>query len=515
MITNYRKNYLKIYFWQILSVLLGFCALFVVVPYLSTNKTIFGIYSVCTSLTIFFSYADLGFLAAGTKYAAEYYVQGKHRDELRIIGFTAFIMITIFAILALGIVILACCPYLLIPELVPDTEMYGISRNLLLILAFSCPIIIGQRILSLIFTIRVEDYKFQRIVIVGNVVRILSVFVFFGKGRYLIVEYFFFYQVVNLLIVLVGLLYSRKYGYKIQELGRSLKFDKEIFNRMKKLSGTSLLLSVSMIVYYELDQIVIAHTLGVNSVAVYGAALSALTLVRTFCSIVYSPYASRYNHFVGLNDYEGLNRFVNKMIIIFAPVVIIPIFTLSLLAKPFVVSWIGTNYAEASLLVSFMALSFVLNFIKDPMTSYLVAKENNEVLVKFNILQPIVYWLGVLLTIKSLGILSFAVFKFLAPFVPTVGYWFVVKRTFCNMGEKLISFSAILKVIVPSVIIVLFLAAMVYPHMYLEKNTKALGANIVMMAICVMGGFLASIPVNQYYKEEFKKIKKKILSYGI
>ena len=117
MITNYRQKYLKIYFWQILSVLLGFCSLFIVVPYLSTNKIIFGIYSVCTSLTIFFSYADLGFLSAGTKYAAEYYVQGKRSEEIRIIGFTAFIMVSIFSILALGIVVLGCCPNLLIPEL--------------------------------------------------------------------------------------------------------------------------------------------------------------------------------------------------------------------------------------------------------------------------------------------------------------------------------------------------------------------------------------------------------------
>ena len=84
--------------------------------------------------------------------------------------------------------------------------------------------------------------------ILGNITRILSVFVFFGKGRYLIVEYFFFYQIVSLCIVLFGLLYSRKYGYKIRELIHCFKFDKEIFEKMKKLSVTALLLSLSMIV---------------------------------------------------------------------------------------------------------------------------------------------------------------------------------------------------------------------------------------------------------------------------
>lgn len=83
MAITYRRNYLLIYFWQSLSILLGFLSLFVVVPYLSSDKILFGIYSVCTSLTIFFSYADLGFVSAGVKYAAEYFIQGNKEKEVK------------------------------------------------------------------------------------------------------------------------------------------------------------------------------------------------------------------------------------------------------------------------------------------------------------------------------------------------------------------------------------------------------------------------------------------------
>lgn len=159
---DYRKNYIKIYFWQIISVLLGFAALFVVVPYISSNKIIYGIYSVCTSLTIFFSYADLGFLASGVKYAAEHYVRGEHKEEIRIIGFTSFIMVCVFAVLALGIMVLGIFPKLLIPELSDGSKQMHIAQCLLFTLAISCPILIGQRLLGLVFTIRVEDYKYQR-----------------------------------------------------------------------------------------------------------------------------------------------------------------------------------------------------------------------------------------------------------------------------------------------------------------------------------------------------------------
>ena len=202
MIT-YRRNYIHIYFWQACSIVLGFVSLFVVMPFLTSNKTLYGIYSVCTSLTIFFSYADLGFLSAGTKYAAEYYIQGKKHEEIQVIGFTAFVMLAVFAVLILGIFVMGIYPRLLIPELENGSEYFYVARSLLLTLACGCPLIIGQRIVNLIYTIRVEDYKFQRISVLGSVVKIASVFYFFSGGKYMLVEYYIFFQIVKAFSVLL------------------------------------------------------------------------------------------------------------------------------------------------------------------------------------------------------------------------------------------------------------------------------------------------------------------------
>lgn len=507
---NYRQKYLKTYFWQIISVALGFASLFIVIPSLSFDKEIFGIYSVCTSLTIFFSYADLGFLASGTKYAAEYYIQGKHNDEVRIIGFTAFIMVIVFLILGLGVAILGIFPKLLIPELVEGTSKYAISRALLLTLAISCPIIIGQRILGLIFTIRVEDYKFQRFSILGNVLRICSVFYFLHGERYMIVEYFIFYQAVSLMIVISAMIYARKYGYNIREVLLAFRFDNEVFDKMKKLSGTALVLALSMIIYYELDQVVISHTLGVKAVATYSAALSVLTLVRTFCAIVYAPYASRYNHFVGLKDIDGLVGFVNKMIVMFAPIVVIPILTLSIFAYPFVVSWIGNKYEDSSILVSFMVLSFISNFVKDPISGYFVAREKNEILVKYNLLMPTVYWVGIILTIHYLGLLSLASFKCIAPLVPAVAYWFIVRKEFSSLNYEFVRFSEVLKTLLPAMIVIFFLSYSLYPYMKFEKGIECMAYNMIIMALCMTSGLLSVIPFNKYYRIEFSRLYNKV-----
>lgn len=117
---------------------------------------------------------------------------------------------------------------------------------------------------------------------------------------------------INFLIVIIALLYIRNYGYKSAKLFAAIRFDRQIFNRVKTLSGTSLVMVITMILYYELDQIVIANFIGIEMVAIYAIALSVMSFVRTFMSLLYSPYSSRYNHYHGSGDINGLQRFVKK-----------------------------------------------------------------------------------------------------------------------------------------------------------------------------------------------------------
>lgn len=510
---DYRKNYIKIYFWQTISVLLGFAALFVVVPYISSNKVIYGIFSVCTSLTIFFSYADLGFFSSGVKYAAEYYIKGQHKEEMRIIGFTSFIMVSVFALLALGIIVLGLFPKLLIPELIDGSEQMTIARWLLFTLAISCPIIICQRLLGLIFTIRVEDYKYQRMNIIGNVVRILSVLFFFGGGRYMIVEYFIFYQIIHLVVVLVALLYARKhYGYGMRDFLTAFRFDKAVFDKVKKLTGTSIIITTSAIVYYELDQVVISNILGIEAVATYAAALSVLQLVRTFCSIVYSPYTSRYNHFVGLKDYAGLTRFVKKMIIMFAPVLIVPILTLSLMSEPFVISWVGEQYMESGILVSFLVLCFVYNFVKEPIGQYFIATERNRILIKYNAVTPIVFWLGVIILVGLLKTKAFAIMKFVAPAISVVAYWIIATKDFNSRGYQFLHIGQLLKTVIPSVLAVVFFTRLLGQWTIEEHSKQALLVNVLMIALTALLSLAVSIPFNNEIRTELIHYKQTIVN---
>jgi O-antigen/teichoic acid export membrane protein len=99
---SFTENYIKIYFWQSISLVLGFASLLIVIRYLSSNQSVYGIYSICLSVTIFLSYADLDFLGAGQKYAAEAYSRKEDEHELEYLAFSSFILL-IFVLIIAGI----------------------------------------------------------------------------------------------------------------------------------------------------------------------------------------------------------------------------------------------------------------------------------------------------------------------------------------------------------------------------------------------------------------------------
>lgn len=514
---SYRKKYILTYIFQAISVILGFASLFIVIPFLSSDKYLFGIYSVCTSISIFFSYADLGFLSASNKYAAEAFIKGNLNEEIKIVGFTSYIMLVVFSLLAILILIIGLKPTIILPELIYGTYQYRVSSTLLIILSISCYIIIAQRILSVIYTIRVDDYKFQAIVICGNAIKILSVFYFFRDTHYLILEYYAFTQFVNLLVVIIGFLKTKKFGYNFFVFIRSIKFNKKIFNKVKTLTGTSLLAMVAMVLYNELDQIVISNYLGIEAVAIYSISFSAASFVRTYLSVLYSPYTSRYNHYIGLNDDASLIKFVRQIISILTPLVVIPIITLSIFSFPFVISWVGETYINSSIILSILVLSYLPNCFRDPINNLLIAKEQNKILRRYNYLLPIIYWIIIGLLIHRFNLLSFALAKTISPLFILVFYMSESKKIISSLGYQIMKNSQYIKLFFTPIIISCVISLLFKQLAVLENTNTALFNNLIIMIVVVFLSLLINLLFNEvlkitfisYTKILFDKIAKK------
>ena len=186
-------KYINIYLWQAVSILFNFAAVFVVTPFISAQPNLYGIYSIIIAAYFFISYEDFGFLSAGMKYAAESFAQNKQLDEIQIIGFTGVVFLMFSSLYALGVFVISFDPSLLVNGITNTLEI-EVAQKMLIILALSCPILVFQRLIQIVFAIRLKDYLFQRVLIVSNIIKLASAFYFFSNGRYMIVEYFLFSQ---------------------------------------------------------------------------------------------------------------------------------------------------------------------------------------------------------------------------------------------------------------------------------------------------------------------------------
>src|SRR5215831_4483480 len=333
--TTYTLNYLKIYIWQILSILLNLASLFIVLPSISSNKEIYGIYSVCISLTIFLSYADLGFINAGAKYASEYYARQNFLKEKQIVGFVTFILF-VFILVFSGIVgAFALKPDWMFNNLKSDDVT--IASELLGILAVFAPAVVMQRILQMIFSIRLEDYILQIVLIITNVLKILSVFIFFDKNKYNIGGYFLCYQLLSLAgLIIAGIIAEKKYSISFFSLRKHFAFSREIYSETKKLAFGTLFLTIAWIFFYELDPYVLARITDPSTVAIYAVGLTLLSFYRSIFGALFNPFSIRFNHLIGINDTSSLKSLYSMVIVVMLPLVLFSILSLFIVIKTFI-----------------------------------------------------------------------------------------------------------------------------------------------------------------------------------
>lgn len=488
---SYTFNYLKIYLWQGISIVLNLLSMFIVIPRLADNPTIYGIYVVCISANIFLTYADIGFASAGYKYASECFAQKNLEEEIRIVAFVGFVLLLFVALFAVGVSFIALSPGLLIKNINAAVEM-NIASHLLFILALFSPVIIFQRVLDIIYGIRLEQFVQQRIMIVASVLKILSVFYFFQNARYDIVGYFLFCQMVNVVALLSCAIIAKvRYQYNFLVFFKAFKFSKPMFNKTRALAFGSLFLTVTWILYYELDAFAIAKLLGPESVAIYAIGFTIMTFMRSLFGLLFSPFFARFNHFIGLNDMEGLRRLYLNIVVLTLPFVVFPILSLFLLMDPFVNAWVGSHYENSVLIAQLLIFCFIYGFISYPASFLIIAQERIRTLYITAVIAPIIYWTGISLTIHSMGLTSFALFKLIAISLSGVIYFFITLKF---LGFSPWVFAK--QVLGPAVVPIVFLCGtLLYFGQFMPTDKSTTNLSIVVAT----GGAASAMALSLYY----------------
>ena len=507
---GYKGKYIRTYLWSGLSMLLNFLSMFIVAPLTTSMPEAYGVYSLCISFNIFLRYADLGFITAGRKYAAEAYSVNNHEKERKYVGTSMTFYGGMSLVLFVFALFFSAFPEYLIKD-IEKSPYLDIAHRLLLILALTFPLSIIQKFSSLIYSVRIEEYRIQSFQIVGSIIKIASVPAYFFHNRYDIVGYYLFCVVINLLINLFALWYSKNIGYGFQEFIRCLKFDKQIFNEMKPLALSGFASVIGWITYYELDTVGVSVLLGANAVAIYAVGKSIQQFVRSLVGIVFSPYPVRINYFIGQKDFEGLKSFFYQLSELFS-IIIIPIIVIILYAKPFVTAWVGSDYEESALIMQLLVLTFIAHHVTSQGSQVIYGLNKVKDVLKIAFIQPIFFWLGVFATYRLWGVESFAIFKLTACMVTECYYLYLVRK-YLEYNKKVFYWGLVVKPLVVIMTTCLFFWFMTMPA--LEGVNKGhrdlLLVAVVIGASCFVAG-LVDVYFNKTLREELSMVLKKVRS---
>jgi len=421
------KQFLKIYIWQFLSLVTGFATMFVVTPYLAANQKYFGIYTFVISLNLFLSYADFGFLNAGVKFASEAFARENRKEEIDILGFIFFILSIMFFIFGLIIAFFYFYPHSILTGLdTPDT--IGLIKELFLVFIICLPVLAANRIIQLIFNIRLHDYKYQRIYSGLNLLKIASVFLFFMNGEYHIVGYYILTQVITLIAIILGCrLAIKEYNYDFFSLLKALKFNSKIYTKTKDLAFNSLFVTISWVLYYELDSLIIGKFVGLKEVAIFNICISVMSLSRSLYSILYNPFTAKFNHYIGRNEKQELKSTFYKVLVFGFPFALIPTTVILLTMKSFIYSWVGLSYHIAVPIASIMFASYYFAFLSYPTGIAMVSLQKIKSLYIISGILPFIYWIGIILSFNQFGLFAFGLFKFMAFLISALFYAYYSK----------------------------------------------------------------------------------------
>ena len=500
----YRDNYIKIYFWKFISIITGFLSLLVVVPHLSNEPELYGIYSFCISFTLYLTYADIGFLNAGQKYAAEAYARNNRKEELEIFGFTAAILILMTLPFAILMLFFSFNPDLLMTGL--SEKGRGIIGRIFFIFATVLPFqIIIQRLVQSILIIRIKDYISMRIDVFFNLIKLGSVFFFFTADAYLIVEYYLFTSLITLLSSVIILMVIKKYeDYDFLFFLKSIRFRKKEFSLVKKLAYSSLALSLGWLIYYELDLIIIGKYFGPNEVAIYAIGFTFLNFLRTLWNSVFSPFSQRFNHFAVLNSDVELKKLIKTIIDYTLPLCILVIFTLFLASEKITYYWVGESYSDSINLMQILIIGTVFACVNFPASFYFNAKTRYKFIYALALILPVTFLLIITLLLPRYGLLAIAISKSLSMFLgflismvgishiynPIIAFkkWFINSSIMCW----------IISYIFPLILNNLFISQ--------EKNSISLVILLFTLAVVILISYFLLLLTKQQQRNDLKSI---------
>lgn len=382
----------NIYFFRLLSLVVGFGSMLVVIPYITSDAEMYAIYAVISSLSLFLSYGDLGFLSACQKFCTEAVARDSISEEAKYIGFTIKVLLSVFAIFSLVMLFFAANPSVIFSDL--SYVNYKFASNMFVVVAVFMPIqIILQRIIFIVLASRLKDYLFTRIDTLFNVAKIVLAPMFLIGENFLLLEYFAFTILISFCSCFIGILIIvKQINFPIKQIIKNFRFDKEVFHKMKGLAGSMMLSTLCFVLYYEMDLIVAVTFFAIEEVALYALAFTLINFLRALWVLVFAPLLVIMNSKYGLGDLKGVVNFASKICIFMIPIFILGPLLLLKHSDQIVFYWVGNDYQPSAEIINILLAGLVLLGFSNVLSHYLVTFERNRSIVLIALFPLAVYF---------------------------------------------------------------------------------------------------------------------------
>ena len=464
----------------------------IVIPRLSAEVNSYGIYSVVISLLIFLQYADLGFLGAGQKYAAESYAKNERDNEIKILGFVHFILIIVVLLYVLLLVFVYFNPGSFINAMNAQDET--LAKNLILIFICSSPIIVLQRLSSAIFTIRLEEYILQYFEITSSIIKILSTFYFFRNGHYEIINYVIFIQFMNIVSVVCCLIVTKyRYNYSMIKLIYGLRFQKSVYDLTKMMALASVVQTIAYMLYFEFDLIYIGKLYNPKIVALFAIGVIMLNFSRSFMNAFFGPWLAKLNHLRGLSDNDGIDRYFFLLVEWALPISFFPALAIIIMMHSIIISWIGTAYIDSLWINRLLISTLFFSFLNVPINYFAMAKEKFRFLLITSLFLPLFYFTLFFFLYDPLGYFSFPTAKLLTIVLQLIIITYLLRN---SIAKILISFIIKrFKYLILPLLTFLSILSLLYPYWGYPSGISTF---FFLRVVCI-GGISSLLSITLYY----------------
>jgi O-antigen/teichoic acid export membrane protein len=428
--------FIKNYFWQSLSLLVRLLSMFWVIPYLTSDKTSFGIYSLVTSFSLFLGYADLGFFKAASQFGSQSQIKN-NEDEYKILGLACFFSGFIYLSFAILFFYFSHNPKILFAA----NSNFGyktieFTSNLFLILALSVPIQFLQKIVSIIFEVRLKGYIVYRISSITSFVPLILLNFFVSNGNFLIVNYFAFIQIMSLLSLLICIFFVKsRIQFSFKTLIYSVRFHKEFFTKMKSVAFSGFYIYLMWFLWQELDRVFIGSFFGLEALSSYMIVNTIFLFLISINTIIFQPIITKANYIYIEGGSHSLKIFLSKVNQVFFPFILTYIVMILVLIKDFLSLWVGNKYLDTVLSIQWMVGTFFLISFSQQINLFFTITGKLKIINLFSSIQALIYWLFFFIAYKYFGIYELILFKALIIILGHL-YWL-----FLNKNLDIISFN--------------------------------------------------------------------------